>query len=89
MKEMRHCSTSLATRGAAAGALCFLVAIILVLSARSATAADAVQSPLELISIIWPKDNPYSPEKTDLVAFLHALSGEGWQHIHAPEILPQ
>ncbi|MBX5495427.1 MAG: cytochrome-c peroxidase [Bryobacteraceae bacterium] len=28
-------------------------------------------------------------EKKDLVAFLHALSGEGWQHIQAPEKFPQ
>lgn len=28
-------------------------------------------------------------EKKDLVAFLKALSGEGWQHIRAPQQLPQ
>jgi cytochrome c peroxidase len=28
-------------------------------------------------------------EKKDLVAFLHALSGEGWQHIKAPEKFPE
>ncbi len=28
-------------------------------------------------------------EKADLVAFLKALSGSGWQNIKAPEIFPQ
>ena len=28
-------------------------------------------------------------EKQDLIAFLHALSGEGWQHIKAPEKFPE
>jgi cytochrome c peroxidase len=28
-------------------------------------------------------------EKKDLVAFLKALSGEGWQHVKAPETFPQ
>jgi cytochrome c peroxidase len=28
-------------------------------------------------------------DKKDLVAFLHALSGEGWQHIKAPATLPE
>lgn len=28
-------------------------------------------------------------EKSDLVQFLHALNGEGWQHIHAPTNLPK
>lgn len=28
-------------------------------------------------------------EKADLVAFLKALSGEGWQHVKAPETFPQ
>jgi cytochrome c peroxidase len=28
-------------------------------------------------------------EQKDLVAFLHALSGEGWQHITAPEKFPE
>ena len=28
-------------------------------------------------------------QKKDLVAFLKALSGEGWQHIKAPERLPE
>jgi cytochrome c peroxidase len=28
-------------------------------------------------------------EKKDLVAFLHALNGEGWQHIKAPEKFPE
>jgi len=28
-------------------------------------------------------------DKKDLVAFLNALSGEGWQHIKAPEAFPQ
>jgi cytochrome c peroxidase len=27
-------------------------------------------------------------EKTDLVAFLQALSGDGWQKVRAPEALP-
>ena len=28
-------------------------------------------------------------DKNDVVAFLNALSGEGWQHIHAPEKFPE
>ena len=28
-------------------------------------------------------------EKSDLVAFLKALSGEGWQNVKAPESFPQ
>jgi cytochrome c peroxidase len=28
-------------------------------------------------------------EKSDLVAFLKALSGEGWKHVKAPESFPQ
>jgi len=28
-------------------------------------------------------------DKTDLVSFLHALNGEGWQHIKAPPTLPK
>jgi cytochrome c peroxidase len=28
-------------------------------------------------------------EKSDLVAFLKALSGEGWKHIKPPDVLPQ
>jgi cytochrome c peroxidase len=28
-------------------------------------------------------------EKKDLVAFLKALSGEGWQNVKAPESFPQ
>lgn len=28
-------------------------------------------------------------DKADLVAFLKALSGEGWQHIKAPDVFPQ
>lgn len=35
------------------------------------------------------KLNLTDQDKTDLVAFLKALSGEGWQHIRAPEIFPQ
>lgn len=36
------------------------------------------------------KDLKLTPqEKTDLVAFMKALSGEGWQHIKAPKELPQ
>jgi hypothetical protein len=28
-------------------------------------------------------------EKADLVAFLRALSGEGWQSVRSPEAFPQ
>lgn len=35
------------------------------------------------------KLNLTDTDKKDLVAFLKALSGEGWQHIRAPEIFPQ
>jgi cytochrome c peroxidase len=35
------------------------------------------------------KLNLSAQEKSDLVAFLKALSGEGWQHIKAPEKFPQ
>ena len=33
--------------------------------------------------------NLQEQEKKDLVEFLKALSGEGWQHIKPPEELPQ
>jgi cytochrome c peroxidase len=29
------------------------------------------------------------PDKKDVVAFLNALGGEGWQHIQAPEKFPE
>jgi cytochrome c peroxidase len=35
------------------------------------------------------KLNLTTAEKSDLVAFLKALSGEGWQHIKAPDQFPQ
>ncbi|MBK9169965.1 MAG: cytochrome-c peroxidase [Bryobacterales bacterium] len=35
------------------------------------------------------KLNLTQQDKEDLVAFLKALSGSGWQHIRAPEIFPQ
>ena len=35
------------------------------------------------------KLNLTDQEKKDLVAFLKSLSGEGWQHVKAPEIFPQ
>lgn len=33
--------------------------------------------------------NLTAQEKKDLVAFLHSLNGEGWQHLKAPESFPQ
>ena len=33
--------------------------------------------------------NLSAQDKMDLVSFLHALNGEGWQHIHAPKALPR
>lgn len=33
--------------------------------------------------------NLSNQDKRDLVEFLHALSGEGWQHIQAPTVFPQ
>jgi cytochrome c peroxidase len=35
------------------------------------------------------KLNLTDAEKRDLVAFMKALSGEGWQHVKAPATFPQ
>jgi cytochrome c peroxidase len=44
------------------------------------TAADAVSVPLGLLPIVWPSDNPYSPEKAELgrlLFFDKRLSADG------------
>src|SRR5258706_6512018 len=47
---------------------------------RVRAAADAVPVPLGLLPIVWPKDNPYSPEKAELgrlLFFDKRLSADG------------
>lgn len=51
-----------------------------VVSGGSKTAARLPKEPLGLVPVVWPKDNPYSPEKVELGRYLYfdpRLSADG------------
>lgn len=67
-------------QGLAAAPAFFTLMTAPAFSALAAAPADSVPVPLGLLPIVWPKDNPYTPEKAELGRLLYfdkRLSADG------------